>query len=154
MNQANYNIGVHVPNTDFTIPAKTKGAIRVLPVGHYRPIGDTRKYYLNRYAGQALADSINESEVPLMLIMASDSGRPAPPAAGWFSKASWREDGLYINDLTLSKAATKAIEEREYLYFQLVVVQQEWIPKLVLGMLLSNERGNQIRGPESAQKPL
>lgn len=48
-------------------------------------------------------------------MLASQNGQPAP-AAGWFSKLEWRDNGLYAIDVEWTERATSMIESGEYKY--------------------------------------
>lgn len=55
-------------------------------------------------------------------LYAEKNGQPAP-AAGWFSRAEWREGkGLYATDVEWTARAKKMIEDREYKYFSPVII--------------------------------
>lgn len=48
-------------------------------------------------------------------MLAAENGKPAP-AAGWFKRLEWRDDGLYVVDVRWTGAAKQAILAREHRY--------------------------------------
>lgn len=58
-------------------------------------------------------DTVIDYEHQTMLTV--ENGQPAP-AAGWFSKLEWRDDGLFAIDVRWTERATGLIEGEEYKY--------------------------------------
>lgn len=106
--------------------ALTAGAeIQLLPAGEFRAIDgrpkDTPAWRIDAELAAALIADVDARANPLVLdyehqtLLAADNGQPAP-AAGWFKRLEWHEDGLWAVDVEWTERARAMIEAGEYLY--------------------------------------
>ena len=106
--------------------ALTAGAeIQLLPAGEFRS-SDVRPkevsaWRMDAEIAAALIAQIDARANRLVVdyehqtLLSADNGQPAP-AAGWFKKLEWREDGLWAVDVEWTERARAMIEAGEYLY--------------------------------------
>lgn len=106
--------------------ALTAGAeIQLLPAGAFRS-SDVRPkevtaWRMDAEIAAALIAQIDARANRLVVdyehqtLLSADNGHPAP-AAGWFKKLEWREDGLWAVDVEWTERARAMIEAGEYLY--------------------------------------
>lgn len=116
-------------------------AFRIIPAGSFkavdgRPVGGA--WFLTAKRGAAIVEAANQRKGDYVIdyehqtLECSKNGKAAP-AAGWFHKLQWRDDGLYITDARWTAQAKQMIDAKEYRYVSPVF---EFNPKTfeVLGL--------------------
>lgn len=121
------------------VPAKLKEPFRILPSGNFGSLGSrNQNFFLNEANGQALANQVNALSLALKVSLGAD-GDGDQPAAGWFKRLAWRQDGLYVLDLVLAKRGVDAIVNDEYRYIAPVFYADTNIPRQLIGLVLTND---------------
>ncbi|MCG9040426.1 phage protease [Laribacter hongkongensis] len=100
-------------------------SFRILPAGLFRaadgrPTGCQGWFIDARIANGLIAEAARRSNDYVLdyehqTMLAEKNGKPAP-AAGWFKRLEWRDDGLYVMDARWTDTARQAILAREYRY--------------------------------------
>lgn len=106
-------------------PLSAGAEVQLLPAGKFRATDGRPKDAPHWYVDAALAAAIiaqvgalaNDLVIDYehQTLLAADNGQPAP-AAAWFKKLEWREDGLYALDVKWTARAATMIESGEYRY--------------------------------------
>lgn len=107
------------------ISVKPTGEVQLFPAGEFRANDgrpkDAQHWFIDAVLAASIIadfearqnDTVIDYEHQTMLTV--ENGQPAP-AAGWFSKLEWRDDGLYAIDVRWTERATGLIEGEEYKY--------------------------------------
>jgi phage I-like protein len=106
--------------TEISAPTR---AFRLIPAGHFQALdgrpGNGGTWYLNKAAAlkiiEASASRASDFVIDYEHQSLADNGNPAP-AAGWFHKLEWRDDGLHVVDARWTDKAARMILAREYRY--------------------------------------
>lgn len=103
------------------------GEVQLFPAGQFRArVTDGRPkdvpgWLMNEELATAIIAEFDNRKIKTVIdfehqtMLASQNGQPAP-AAGWFSKLEWRDNGLYAIDVEWTERATSMIESGEYKY--------------------------------------
>ncbi len=103
------------------------GEVQLFPAGQFRArVTDGRPkdvpgWLMNEELATAIIAEFDNRKIKTVIdfehqtMLASQNGQPAP-AAGWFSKLEWRDNGLYAIDVEWTERASQMIEGGEYKY--------------------------------------
>lgn len=100
----------------------SKSSFRILPAGKFKAIDgrpSAGSWLLTAEAGMQLVQAAESSSIDYCIdyehqsMRTEKNGLPAP-AAGWFKRLEWREDGLYTVDARWTAKARAMIESGEY----------------------------------------
>lgn len=107
------------------IPEALGGSARLIPAGVFRardgrPAGIEGWRIDGEIAQRVIARAAARVDDMVIdyehqTLHAETNGQPAP-AAGWFHKLEWRDDGLYVVDLRWTPPAKAAIDAEQYRY--------------------------------------
>lgn len=108
------------------LPSDSDGAdLHLLPAGPFRAMdgrpADAPHWVLSPERAAALSARIAARKTARVIdyehqtLHAERNGQPAP-AAGWFHRVTWRDDGLHAQDVEWTARAKDAIAAREYRY--------------------------------------
>ena len=100
----------------------TKKEFRIIPAGRFkgvdgRPAGGS--WVMTASNGAKLIEAAQSRQIDYVIdyehqtMLAGTNGKPAP-AAGWFKKIAWRDDGLYVVDARWTSAAKAMIDSEQY----------------------------------------
>lgn len=112
-------IGLALPS-----PTASKSTFLILPAGAFksadgRPTGGD--WFLTAQRGAQLVAAAEARNIDYVIdyehqtLASAENGKPAP-AAGWFRKLQWREDGLYIIDARWNQQAREMLDTQQYRY--------------------------------------
>ena len=105
--------------------------IKLVPSGEFRSARDNRPvglaaWSLDEAGALKIIANFNALRTDFLIdydhqtLSAKANGQPAP-AAGWGGELQWRDDGLYAIRINWTKAALKAIADKEYRYISPVI---------------------------------